>query len=270
MLCVQSGTRDPSDLERPFNLSRRIVASSLVLPSSILNFCSTVEAPIEPVNPCQPSPCGPNAQCRVVNDSPSCTCSLGFVGAPPNCKPECVSNSECSASLACVNQKCRDPCPGACGSNTECRVVSHTPMCVCISGYTGDPFTQCIVQQRKIEAFLPLSVRSKSLLELTSYGTLNCSDDDRERVTLYTVTLRSERCLQGATGRRFLRLYTGLHRQSLRRMSSRVRGELRLRLEHGLCSVQVSGSVSRHLRSERCLPGDQSLARVYLHGWIHR
>lgn len=48
-----------------------------------------------------------------------------------------------------MKQKCRDPCPGACGSNTECRVVSHTPMCVCLNGYTGDPFTQCVIQERK-------------------------------------------------------------------------------------------------------------------------
>jgi hypothetical protein len=28
-------------------------------------------------------------------------------------------------------------------------VVSHTPTCVCVAGYTGDPFTQCVVQQCK-------------------------------------------------------------------------------------------------------------------------
>lgn len=112
-------------------------------------FYLLVETSLEPVNPCQPSPCGPNAQCRVVNDSPSCTCLPEFIGSPPNCRPECVSNSECASHLACMKQKCRDPCPGACGSNTECRVVSHTPMCVCLNGYTGDPFTQCVIQERK-------------------------------------------------------------------------------------------------------------------------
>ena len=51
--------------------------------------------------------------------------------------------------MACMNQKCRDPCPGSCGANAECRVVSHTPMCVCPSDYTGDPFTQCTSRPRK-------------------------------------------------------------------------------------------------------------------------
>ena len=105
--------------------------------------------PVVSRNPCEPSPCGPNSQCRGVNDAPSCSCSPEFRGTPPNCRPECVSNSECPSQLACVNQKCRDPCPGSCGTNAECRVVSHTPMCVCPSDYTGDPFTQCTPRPRK-------------------------------------------------------------------------------------------------------------------------
>lgn len=98
------------------------------------------------VNPCQPSPCGPNSQCREVGDAPSCSCLPEFIGSPPNCRPECASNSECSSNLACINQKCKDPCPGSCGANAECRVVSHTPMCICIIGYIGDPFSQCFPQ----------------------------------------------------------------------------------------------------------------------------
>lgn len=102
------------------------------------------EEPVEPKDPCQPSPCGPNAECRVVGDQPSCSCLPQFVGAPPTCRPECVSNSECATHLACINQKCKDPCPGICGVNAECRVVSHTPNCICVSGYLGNPFVQCL------------------------------------------------------------------------------------------------------------------------------
>lgn len=103
-----------------------------------------------PTNPCQPSPCGSNAECRSVGDSPSCTCLQDMVGSPPNCRPECVSNSECSSNLACIRQKCQNPCIGACGANAECRVVSHTPMCICSIGFTGDPFTQCTPAQQDI------------------------------------------------------------------------------------------------------------------------
>lgn len=95
------------------------------------------------MNPCQPSPCGPNSQCREIGDAPSCSCLPEFVGTPPNCKPECISNTECPNHLACISQKCRDPCPGSCGQNSECKVLSHTPNCVCISGYVGNPFISC-------------------------------------------------------------------------------------------------------------------------------
>ncbi len=103
----------------------------------------------EPQNPCTPSPCGPNSQCKEINGSPSCSCLPEFTGSPPNCRPECVSNSECPNHLACTNQKCRDPCPGLCGSNAECRVISHTPNCVCLPGYVGDPFSRCNLPTRK-------------------------------------------------------------------------------------------------------------------------
>lgn len=110
--------------------------------------CSPIQRiPEKPQNPCQPTPCGPNAQCAVINNSPSCTCLPEFRGSPPNCRPECGSNSECPTNLACINQKCRDICPGSCGTNAECRVFSHTVMCVCMPGYTGDPFSQCLTKQ---------------------------------------------------------------------------------------------------------------------------
>lgn len=102
--------------------------------------------PPEPVrNPCVPSPCGPNSQCQVHGNSPSCSCLTNFIGSPPNCRPECVSNSECSYHLTCVGMKCKDPCPGLCASNALCQVISHTPRCTCPPGYSGDPFTQCVL-----------------------------------------------------------------------------------------------------------------------------
>lgn len=119
---------------------------------NLANVYPILEHDVQPIptNPCNPSPCGPNAQCKEINDSPSCSCLPDFIGSPPNCRPECVTNSECSSHLACINQRCKDPCPGVCGQNAECRVVSHTPNCVCISSYTGNPFIQCLPPPRKI------------------------------------------------------------------------------------------------------------------------
>lgn len=125
---------------------------------SINHIVLALEEPVEvEKNPCQPSPCGPNSQCREINGSPSCSCLEGFVGSPPLCKPECISNSECPNNLACIRQKCKDPCKGICGQNAECRVVTHTPNCVCLSGFTGDPFTNCVKEIIDQEIINPCS-----------------------------------------------------------------------------------------------------------------
>lgn len=96
-----------------------------------------------PANPCVPSPCGPYSQCRNTAGYPSCSCLENYIGMPPNCRPECVINADCSSKEACINEKCRDPCPGSCGLYAKCAVYDHIPVCTCEEGYTGDPFTIC-------------------------------------------------------------------------------------------------------------------------------
>lgn len=100
--------------------------------------------PSLPENPCLPSPCGPYSQCRDIGGAPSCSCLVGYTGSAPNCRPECTVNSECQSNLACMREKCKDPCPGSCGIGAQCNVINHTPMCTCPEGYTGDPFRNCI------------------------------------------------------------------------------------------------------------------------------
>lgn len=95
------------------------------------------------MNPCNPSPCGPNSQCKEINGQAVCSCLPNYSGSPPQCRPECVSSTECPLNKACVNQKCVDPCPGVCGLNAKCQVVNHSPICSCSAGFTGDPFTRC-------------------------------------------------------------------------------------------------------------------------------
>jgi len=106
------------------------------------------EQPKSNENPCVPSPCGRNSQCRVVGETGVCSCLPNFVGRAPNCRPECTINTECPANLACINERCQDPCPGSCGFNAFCSVVNHSPICTCDSGYTGDPFAGCNPQRK--------------------------------------------------------------------------------------------------------------------------
>lgn len=103
------------------------------------------ERPIVEINtnPCVPSPCGPNSQCRAVGGTPACSCLPNYIGRAPNCRPECTINAECPGNLACQNERCRDPCPGSCGPQATCMVIKHAPACTCLPGYTGDPFAGC-------------------------------------------------------------------------------------------------------------------------------
>ena len=113
------------------------------------------------VNLC-PGNCGSRARCRVINPSGNdfcgpysnqrvvpgsnyyqCSCLKGYIGAPPKCRPECVVSSDCSQDMAYQQQKCSDPCVGACGYNARCQAVGHNAICTCPKGYTGDPFSGC-------------------------------------------------------------------------------------------------------------------------------
>jgi len=77
-----------------------------------------------------------------------CTCAPEFLGSPPLCRPECTLSSDCRPNEACVNQRCKDPCPGTCGIQARCVVVNHNPVCSCPERYTGDPFVRCDVMSK--------------------------------------------------------------------------------------------------------------------------
>lgn len=121
------------------NYSGKLIESSCNYLQKIFCYFS------EPVtkNLCEPSPCGPHSLCREINGHAVCVCVQGYIGNPPNCRPECTVSSDCPLNQACSNQKCIDPCPGACGRNTHCVVVKHNPVCRCLSGFSGDPFSVC-------------------------------------------------------------------------------------------------------------------------------
>lgn len=148
------------------------------------------------VYPCQPSPCGPNSQCREVNDQAVCSCLPTFVGSPPACRPECVSSSECPSDKACINQKCVDPCPGTCGYNAQCRVNNHSPICSCKNGFVGDPFTRCYPRK-----FLHPDNSSQYLLEFPPWWSSNSTRTSntttrRAQRPLLSITMRTERWMQ--------------------------------------------------------------------------
>ena len=123
----------------------------------------------EAVDPCYPSPCGPNAECNHKNDDDDnshpiaiCSCPLRFPKGDPyvGCRPECVNNADCPQKQACGSQqKCIDPCPGLCGHSAVCRVSNHNPLCTCNAGFTGSPYQGCRIIPRKY------AIRTECLLK---------------------------------------------------------------------------------------------------------
>jgi hypothetical protein len=103
--------------------------------------------------PCEKNPCGQNAICKERNGVGSCICQENYYGDPyVACKPECVTNSDCSLDKACnSNMRCYNPCSvhDICGLGAQCKVVRHNPVCVCQPGLTGDPFIKCSVERSK-------------------------------------------------------------------------------------------------------------------------
>lgn len=173
-------------------------------------------------DPCIPSPCGAFSECRDIGGVPSCSCLPTYRGSPPNCRPECTTSTECPANMACMQQKCRDPCPGLCGILAECSVTNHVPICSCLPDHTGDPFTQCSVISRKISFFenifyfnfLSSSLLTKLLFLLFTQH-YSCI---AQAGPMHTHTLR----LQCAVQRRNLRLHNRIFRRPLHRLSAGV------------------------------------------------
>ena len=70
-----------------------------------------------------------------------------YLSAP---KPECLSDPECPNHLACIQEKCQNPCfTHSCGQNAECKVKNHRAICVCLYGFVGDPYTLCEERKEK-------------------------------------------------------------------------------------------------------------------------
>lgn len=67
------------------------------------------------------------------------------------CRPECILNSDCAGHLSCKQNKCKDPCPGACGENSLCEVINHAPKCSCIDGFVGNPLVLCQKEETPVD-----------------------------------------------------------------------------------------------------------------------
>lgn len=129
-----------------------------------------------PVNPCNPSPCGPNTQCSLLaNGFAKCTCLPGYLESPNTirgcveqrnpCEPSpCGHGAQCDplrepscfcplGSVGNPYKICTDTVktpslcqPGPCGINADCYISDNLEQCYCKPGFIGDPYNGCRLQ----------------------------------------------------------------------------------------------------------------------------
>lgn len=92
------------------------------------------------IESCNPNPCHSTAVCESHLSSYICRCPTGFIGDPykEGCKKqsECSNGDEdCPAEATCVAGRCVNPCDGACGINSLCKIVDRKAICICPDSY---------------------------------------------------------------------------------------------------------------------------------------
>lgn len=95
-----------------------------------------------------PCDCGPNAECRIRDHKPVCSCPEGFQGTPElECRQiGCRSDTECALTESCVNRNCVPVCDNStCGAEAICYSNNHRAMCECPPGRQGNPKDACIL-----------------------------------------------------------------------------------------------------------------------------
>lgn len=111
------------------------------------------------VNPCeQSSPCAPNAVCFVRNHAANCKCPDTLPNGNPlsYCEqprvatgPECRYDDDCPSKLACIREKCVEPCRelSPCAPSARCSVLDSSPVrtmvCECPELFVPDENGEC-------------------------------------------------------------------------------------------------------------------------------
>lgn len=92
------------------------------------------------INPCDESPCGPNALCLTYDHRPSCSCIKGFVPNPSaqvacvrTPAEPCTQNKDCPNGSACLDKFCKPICSSdaGCVANERCDKVAGICKSIC-------------------------------------------------------------------------------------------------------------------------------------------
>ena len=58
----------------------------------------------------------------------------------------CSDNNDCPDYNVCENRQCIDPCAqnDPCAKNAFCKVINHSVICTCPTGFVGSPEISCL------------------------------------------------------------------------------------------------------------------------------
>lgn len=108
--------------------------------------CPKDEACIERLcqDPCKANSCPEGSVCSVTDHRPVCLCPVGYTGTPETAciRSVCARDDECPAGRVCQGGACQDPC-SECGRGAICQKESGLLICLCPSGFTGNPRLGC-------------------------------------------------------------------------------------------------------------------------------
>lgn len=95
------------------------------------------------------------------------------------------NKNNCIFSFLGVNHRCTDPCAiGICGTDADCHVVNHKPLCECPENHSGDPYVECILNDMDANQtidFMPCDpnpctgIQNAMCIEQNGMGTCICA-----------------------------------------------------------------------------------------------
>lgn len=116
--------------------------------------CDRLNRVCRPV--CDSDSCAPTARCIGQKHQPVCNCQSGTSGNPyVECssyreQPQCTADAECPSQLACINQRCENPCAqsNVCSPQQTCSILDTLPlrtiMCRCPADMITDSSGRCV------------------------------------------------------------------------------------------------------------------------------
>lgn len=138
-------------------------------------------------NECANSPCAYGAQCVNEKGGYKCVCPQGQTGDAykggcilenGSSKSQCLQNSDCADTLACVRGTCISPCSSlVCGPNAYCEPENHAAWCRCRVGYEKGPDGDCVSRKYRFKFIVAYCIVKLINFQISECSHYQCNTD---------------------------------------------------------------------------------------------